>query len=130
MTVKPYDHERLGELLRLLRPAPRAWVSRAKRIPLGAPAEDDVAKLATKLEADVAFKAAFDADPVAAVEDAGLHELAAQLRLELDELNAAPEEWADNLPEVVAHSGAELPPAARLRFLLAGSGAVAQKLRS
>ena len=90
MTVKPFDDERLAELLRLLKPVPRALVARAKRIPLGAPGADEVAELARRLEADSAFRVRFDADPVEAVESAGLYELAAQLRFELAELAAAP----------------------------------------
>ncbi len=130
MNGKPYDHERLAELLRALRPAPRAWVARAKRIPLGPPTDEAVAELSRRLDADAAFKAAFDADPVAAVESAGLNQLAAQLRLELDELNTAPEAWSETVPEVVAHVAEELPADARLRLLLARSSAVADKLRS
>ena len=128
--MKPYDDERLGQLLRLLRPAPPAWTAKAKRIAVGVPEDDAVAELAQRLETDATFKAKFDADPVAAVEGAGLDALAAQLRLELDELNAAPEAWAESLPEVVAHSADELPSDARLRLLLARSTTVANKLRS
>ena len=129
MTVKPFDDERLAELLRLLKPVPRALVARAKRIPLGAPGADEVAELARRLEADSAFRVRFDADPVEAVESAGLYELAAQLRFELAELAAAPEAWLESVPEVVAHSG-EVAPDARLRLLLLGSASVARNVRS
>ena len=88
-TEQRYDEERLGELLQMLRPAPEAWVRRAQEIPLGPPLDDsNVAELARRLETDEGFRKRFDADPVAATEFAGLSELSAQLRREMQELVA------------------------------------------
>jgi hypothetical protein len=94
---KPYDDERLADLLRLLRPGPEAWVQKAKRIPLtaGAPLTDeDVAELVRKLEVDARFRQLFDVDPVGAAEAAGMSGLAAQLRREIFELVALAERIA------------------------------------
>jgi putative modified peptide len=105
---KPYDDERLARLLRLLRPAPRAWVARAQRIPLElgirarpAPAEatltdGDVAELSRGLELDPTFRQRFDADPVAATEAAGMHGLALQIEREIRELLALAERIASD----------------------------------
>jgi hypothetical protein len=84
---KRYDEERLAELLQLLRPAPEAWVRRAREIPLAAPLSDaDVAELARKLESDPGFRQRFDTNPGAAAEFAGMSGLATQLRREMREL--------------------------------------------
>jgi hypothetical protein len=93
-----YTDERLGRLLRLLRPAPQAWVARAKRIlaerrtgdSLGAGGasltDADITWLSRELERDADFRRLFDADPVAAAEAAGRHDLARGLDRELREL--------------------------------------------
>jgi putative modified peptide len=97
--LKPYDDERLASLLRLLRPAPKAWVQKAKGIPLtaGAPLTDeDLAELARKLEVDASFRELFDLDPVRAAEAAGMRRLAAQLRREILELVALAERIAQD----------------------------------
>ena len=100
MAATAYGNERLGRLLRLLRPAPAEWVARAKQVfseesapgrPAGSltPLTDgDVARLRTALDTDAVFKARFDADPVAAAEEAGMHDLALRLEDELRELVA------------------------------------------
>ena len=113
MTSKPYDEERLGRLLALLRAAPRAWVERAKRIPS---AEEELAELERMLEADVTFQKGFDSDPVAATEEAGLEDLAARLEWELAELLAEPH-------EVVAHG-----KPTRLHALLLRSRSVRERV--
>jgi hypothetical protein len=130
MKAKRYDSERLGLLLRLLRPAPRAWVAKAKRIPLGAPSAAEIAQLARRLEDNPGFRRSFDADPVAATGSVGLETLTAQLEQELAELLAQPDEWLDRVPEVAAHTQEELPPETRLRLLLLSSRSVASKLAS
>jgi hypothetical protein len=97
---KSYDNERLACLLGLLRPAPVEWVAKAQRIPVeltvsGQPVLEetpltagDLAELGRKLETDPMFRRRFDADPVAAAEAAGMHELGLHLRHELHELVA------------------------------------------
>ncbi len=53
------DEERLGVLLRLLRPAPAGWVRAAQEMP-GARLTFD--EIVTRAEADLAFRAALVAD--------------------------------------------------------------------
>jgi hypothetical protein len=130
MKSKRYDDERLGLLLRLLRSAPARLVARAKRIPLAELDADDLALLARQLDSDSTFKQRFDADPLAALESAELRELTEHLRVEWEHLLAAPEEWLDEIPEVVAHGGEELEPELRLRVLLLESTATRAKLRA
>ena len=101
-----YGDERLARLLRLLRPAPQAWVESAKRIFLDhrvsdtpAPARKlltngDFARLRQALEADPVFRMRFDADPAAAAEDAGMPDIAAGLQQEIRELVALAERVA------------------------------------
>ncbi|PWU19257.1 MAG: hypothetical protein C5B48_13790 [Candidatus Rokuibacteriota bacterium] len=98
MPTPRYGNARLGRLLRLLRPAPEGWVTRAKLIvfeqsvhgQLGS--EDSrltdvqLAELRRALVADPVFRSRFDADPVAAAEEAGLHDLATALEHELSSL--------------------------------------------
>jgi hypothetical protein len=92
--VKPYDDEGLARLLRLLRPPPEGWVTRAQRIPLEMSAPErpvaeetltdgDLAELGRKLEIDSMLRRRFDADPVAAAEAAGMHELGLGLEREI-----------------------------------------------
>lgn len=54
-----YNEERLGELLRMLPPAPAGWVTAAQELPL-ARAQLDV--LVGRAEADAAFRALVVAD--------------------------------------------------------------------
>ena len=92
MSVSPYAHERLGYLLRLLRPAPRRWVTRAQRIvEVAALTDRHLAELEWKLESDARFREHFDEDPVAATDAIGMHELAWALEYEVRELVALAE---------------------------------------
>jgi hypothetical protein len=54
-----FDEERLGLLLRLLRPAPRGWVEAAQELPAARRTMDDIVARAA---ADAAFQAALVAD--------------------------------------------------------------------
>jgi len=126
MRSKPYDDERVAALLRCLRPAPAAWVARAKRVALGPLTDADLAELTQKLELEPAFKERFEDDPVAATETAGFRRLAAHLQRELEEFLATPEEWLASVPEVVAHGPGGVPPEARLRMLLVATKMVAR----
>jgi hypothetical protein len=104
--VHRYGDERLARLLSLLPPAPKVWVMRAKQIfvdrvvriapaPTGKPLTDnELARLRRALELDPLFRRRFDADPVAAAEAAGMHEVAAGLDQELRELVALAERIA------------------------------------
>ena len=56
---RSYDEERLGVLLRLLRPAPAGWVRAAQELPGARLVFDDIV---TRAEADRAFRAALIAD--------------------------------------------------------------------
>jgi hypothetical protein len=56
---RPYDEERLGVLLRLLRPAPSAWVRAAQELPRARLTFDGIV---ARAEADLAFRAALVAD--------------------------------------------------------------------
>lgn len=106
--VNPYGDERLARLLRLLRPAPQGWVTKAQRIPLDTSVRDqpvaeerrltegDLAALGRELVTDPAFGRRFDADPVAAAEAAGLEELAVGLEREMRELVALAERIAND----------------------------------
>ena len=105
--VERYHHELLAGLLRLLRPAPEDWVTKAQRIPLDVRerpvaeqmlTDGDLAELRQKLEIDPMFRQLFDADPVAATEAAEMHELAVGLEREMRELVA--------LAERIAHDDA------------------------
>jgi hypothetical protein len=96
-----YDEERLVLLLRLLRAAPREWIRRAQRIPAelgGRPSRTltarDVEELGRKLERDPSFRQQFDADPVAAVEAAAMHELGLRLQRDIQDLVALAERVA------------------------------------
>jgi hypothetical protein len=115
---KPYDDERLGRLLALLRAAPRAWIERAKRIPL---AQREVEELERLLAGDPTLRKSFDTDPVQAAEAAGMRDLAARLEQELDLL-------LSEAQEVVAHGKQREPATSRLRALLLRSQAVRERL--
>jgi hypothetical protein len=54
-----YEEERLGVLLRLLRPAPTGWVRAAQELPGARHVFDDIV---ARAEADRAFRAALIAD--------------------------------------------------------------------
>ena len=60
--------ERLGRLLRMLRPAPAGWVAAAQVLPGARRSLDDVV---TRAEADAAFRAALVADLEAALAQEG-----------------------------------------------------------
>ena len=63
-----YTEERVGLLLRLLRPAPVAWVRAAQELPTARRTLDDIV---ARAEADVAFRTALIADLEQALEAAG-----------------------------------------------------------
>jgi hypothetical protein len=64
-----FSHEeRLGVLLRLLRPAPAAWVRAAQELPAARRAFDEIV---ARAEADLAFRAALVADLERALADEG-----------------------------------------------------------
>jgi hypothetical protein len=54
-----YDEERLGVLLRILRPAPLGWVQAAQELPTARRTLDEIV---SRAEADLAFRAALVAD--------------------------------------------------------------------
>lgn len=54
-----YDEERLGVLLRLLRPAPAGWVRAAQELPAARRTFDEIV---ARAEADRAFRSALIAD--------------------------------------------------------------------
>jgi hypothetical protein len=60
--------ERLGELLRLLPPAPAGWVQAAQELPLARAGLDEIV---ARAEADAAFRQALVDDLEAALADAG-----------------------------------------------------------
>jgi hypothetical protein len=64
-----YDQERLGELLRLLRPAPEGWDQAAQELPFARAALDEIVAHA---EADAEYRKAVAADLEAALEHEGL----------------------------------------------------------
>jgi hypothetical protein len=57
--TRSYDEERLGVLLRVLRPAPTGWVRAAQELPGARKTFDEIVERA---EADRAFRAALVAD--------------------------------------------------------------------
>jgi len=54
-----YDEERLGVLLRILRPAPTGWVTAAQELPTARRTLDEIV---SRAEADLAFRRALVAD--------------------------------------------------------------------
>jgi hypothetical protein len=54
-----YDEERLGVLLRILRPAPTGWVRAAQELPAARRTFDEIV---ARAEADLAFRSALIAD--------------------------------------------------------------------
>jgi hypothetical protein len=63
-----FDEERLGTLLRILRPAPAGWVLAAQELPGARRSLDEIV---ARAEADLEFRAALVADLEAALEQAG-----------------------------------------------------------
>jgi hypothetical protein len=63
-----FAEERLGELLRVLPPAPRGWVQAAQELPAARRTLDEIVERA---EADLAFREALIADLERALERAG-----------------------------------------------------------
>jgi len=64
-----YDEERLGELLRLLPPAPEGWVTAATELPAARAGLD---ALVARAEEDAAFRQALVADLEDALRTAGI----------------------------------------------------------
>ena len=64
-----YDEHRVSELLRLLRPAPEAWVTAAQELP---PARGRLDELVARAEADARYRAQLIADLEQALASAGL----------------------------------------------------------
>jgi hypothetical protein len=60
--------ERLGALLRILRPAPRGWIQAAQELP---GARESLDEIVARAQADLEFRAALVADLEAALEQAG-----------------------------------------------------------
>ena len=67
--TRAYDEERLGELLRLLRPAPVGWARAAQELPAARRSMDEIV---ARAEADLAFREALIADLEVALEQAAL----------------------------------------------------------
>jgi hypothetical protein len=63
-----YDEERLGTLLRVLRPAPPGWVRAAQELPAARRSLDEIV---ARAEADLAFRGALIADLEAALQREG-----------------------------------------------------------
>jgi len=57
--TRSYEEERLGVLLRLLRPAPTSWVRAAQELPYARRTFDEIV---ARAEADLAFREALIAD--------------------------------------------------------------------
>ena len=64
-----YDEERLGVLLRILRPAPTGWVRAAQELPAARRTLNDIV---SRAEADLAFRSALIADLEQALELEGV----------------------------------------------------------
>jgi hypothetical protein len=77
MSANVWTVERLGELLRLLRPAPTGWVEAAAQLPRLRAVLDD---LVARAEADAAFRAALVADLEAALSREGIEPTPATVR--------------------------------------------------
>lgn len=67
--MSAYDEERIADLLRLLRPAPEAWVRAAQELPLARSGLDDIVERA---RADDRFRRALIADLESALAAEGL----------------------------------------------------------
>jgi hypothetical protein len=66
--MNDYDEERIGRLLRLLPPAPEAWVLAAQELPAARAMLDE---LVARAEQDAAFRLQLQADLERAVASAG-----------------------------------------------------------
>ena len=77
--TRPYDEERLGVLLRILRPAPHGWVLAAQELPRARRTLDEIVERA---EADHEFRRALLADLEQALASEGYE----PERLTLDEI--------------------------------------------
>ena len=64
-----FNEERLGELLRLLPPAPTGWVEAAQELPM---ARVQLDALVERAEADAAFRASVVADLEVAIRATGI----------------------------------------------------------
>ena len=72
-----YDEERVAALLRLLPPAPEAWVRAAQELPAARAGLDD---LVARARADAEFRQRVIADLEAALESAGVEASPARVR--------------------------------------------------
>ena len=116
MPVNPHGDVRLTHLLQLLRPAPEGWITKAQgiwdsRADATTLTDRDLVELGHRLEIDPVFRRSFDADPVAAVEAAGMDELASRLDQEMRELIALAERIAN---DNVYHSELDTDPVSTL----------------
>jgi hypothetical protein len=68
MSGRGLNEERLGALLRVLRPAPEGWVRAAQELPGARLSLDEIV---ARAQADLEFRAALVADLEAALEEAG-----------------------------------------------------------
>ena len=83
--TRSYDEERLGELLRILRPAPAAWVRAAQELPYARSTFDEIV---ARAEADLAFRKALIDDLDKALEREGYEpdrRIVGELRVRLNE---------------------------------------------
>jgi len=87
----------------------------------------ELVALAERIANDDVYRADLHTDPVAALEARGMPAAIAEPLLQA---LAVPEDVLAKLPEVVAHQYQELPLKTRLLFLLLGSTAVAEQIRS
>ena len=79
-----YDEERIAALLRLLPPAPEAWVTAAQELPVARAGLDD---LVARARADAEFRQRAIADLEAALESAGVEPRPALVRSLRDRLS-------------------------------------------
>jgi len=80
-----YDEERLGELLRVLRPAPEGWVRAAQELPYARRTFDEIV---ARAEADLVFREALISDLESALAREGYEpdrRVIAELRVRLTE---------------------------------------------
>lgn len=66
--MRMYDEERLGALLRMLRPAPVGWVQAAQELPAARRSLDEIV---ARAEADLKFRKALIADLETALQGEG-----------------------------------------------------------
>jgi hypothetical protein len=67
--MNSYDEEKLAELLRMLRPAPEAWVKEAQELP---PVRGRIDELVARAEADALYRKRAVADLERALEAEGV----------------------------------------------------------